>query len=554
MSSENILQAIPLGGLGEFGLNMMVYRCRQRIIVVDAGLMFPEDDLLGVDLVVPDISYLEDHRDEIAGYFITHGHEDHIGALPYVLNTCPAPVYATRFTLSLIQSKLKEHQLLDKIDLYEMAPREKVEKEPFCVEFLNITHSMPDSAALAIRTPAGTVIHTGDFKFDQTPTDGRKSDYARLSQYGEEGVLALFTDSTNSERQGLTPSEASLRKSFDRVFRETPGAVIVCCFSSSTYRIQLTIDMAVRHGRRLAVLGRSMCNNLAVAERLGLLDIPEGLMIHESACPQYPPEKLAVLVTGSQGEPRAVLPRIALGEFKHIQPQAGDAVILSSRIIPGNERLIGNMINHLAWQEVRIYTESEPGIHVSGHGYAEDLKLMMNLTRPRFVAPIHGEISQLRRTAELAEAVGIPDHHIYLLQSGDVLEFQDQKAAITGQVQVGRRYIDEDYSGEVDRAVVRERRHLSEDGFVMAVVAIGKTSRCLEGAPEVIARGYLLDEHFETARDELTEIITLEVENASEEERTDLAVLKDKIRKCLKKFLFKRHQKKPMIVSVVVEI
>ena len=554
MHTHTLLQAIPLGGLGEFGLNMMVYRCQERLLVVDAGLMFPEDDLLGVDLVVPDISYLEDHKEEIVAYFITHGHEDHIGALPYVLPSCPAPVYATRFTASLIHSRLKEHELLDRITLHEVTPRQKIDVAPFEVEFLQVTHSIPDSACLAIRTPLGTIIYTGDFKFDQTPVDGKKSDYARLTQYGEEGVLALFSDSTNSERHGFTPSETSIHASFERIFRETEGVIYISCFASNTYRMQLAVDMAERYGRRLAVLGRSMCNNLSVADRLGLLRIPSGLIISEDSCRQFPPEKLAILTTGSQGEPRAVLPRIALGEFKHLQIQPDDTVILSARIIPGNERLIGNMVNHLAWHGAKVYTDTNADIHVSGHGSAEDLKLMLNLTRPRFVAPIHGEISQLRRMAELAESVGVPDKHVFLLQSGDILEFSEDQASISGQVQVGRRYIDEDYYGEVDRAVVRERRHLSEDGFVMAVVAIGKTSRCIEGAPEVVARGYLLDEHFEMVREELIDIIVAEVEQAPPEELMDTAILKDKIRKCLKRFLFKKHQKKPMIVPVVVEI
>ncbi len=554
MNSLESIQAIPLGGLGEFGLNMLALRCREKIAVIDAGLMFPEDDLLGVDLVVPDITYLEDHKEEIVGYFITHGHEDHIGALPYVLPSCPAPVYATRFTLSLIQSRLKEHRLFDKTVLNEVLPRQVVEADPFTVEFLAVTHSIPDSACLAIRTPAGVVVCTGDFKFDHTPVDGQKTDYARLAAYGEEGVLALFSDSTNSERHGYTPPETSIHNTVERIFREARGVVYFCCFASNTYRMQLAIDCAHRFGRRLAVLGRSMCSNLAVADRLGLLRIPPDVLINEESCRLYSPDKLAILVTGSQGEPRAVLPRIALGEFKNLQIQPGDTVILSARNIPGNEKLIGSMVNHLAWHGARVYTDAEPNIHVSGHGSEEDLKLMINLTRPRFMAPIHGEISQLRRLAELAEEVGIPGSHVFLLQSGDVLELREDGASLSEPVQVGRRYIDEDYYGEVDRAVVRERRHLSEDGFVLAVVAIGKTSRCLEGAPEVVARGYLLDEHFELVREELVQIIIDELEQAPEEELMDLAILKDKIRKCLKRFLFKKHQKKPMIVPVVVEI
>jgi ribonuclease J len=554
MDRADELEAIPLGGLGEFGLNMMIYRCRKQIIVVDAGLMFPEDDLMGVDIVVPDISYLFEHRDEIMGYIVTHGHEDHIGALPFILGQCPAPVYATKLTIELIATKLKEHKLLDETELVEVSPREVLELPPFLIEFLRVPHSMADTVALAVRTPAGTVVHTGDFKFDQTPPDGEKADYARLSRYGEEGVLALFSDSTNSERPGITPSERSLRSGFDNLFHRATGKVIVSCFASSTHRVQLAMDMAHQNGRKLALVGRSMLSNVQIAHRLGYLQVPPNLLIDDEQCSDYPARQIAVLATGSQGEPRAGLARIALENHRNIRIEKNDTVILSARVIPGNDRMISNMVNHLHRHGAHVYGESHPGVHVSGHASSEELKLMINLTQPRYVIPIHGEISQLHGHARLAEEVDIPVERILIIQTGDIIAFHNGEAGISGRVEVGRRYIDEDYYGEVDHAVVRERRHLSEDGFVMAVVAINKGTGEIEGTPDIIARGYVLDQHFEAIREEVMECIVSEVESSNPEERTDPAILKDKIRKRIKRILFKSHQKKPMIIPVVVEI
>lgn len=554
MHGPDELQVIPLGGLGEFGLNMMVYRCRDQIIVVDAGLMFPEDDLMGVDIVVPDISYLIEHRDEIMGYIITHGHEDHIGGLPFILPQCPAPVYATRLTLGLIGAKLKEHKLLEETELVEIGPREVLDLPPYQIEFIRVSHSMADTVSLAIRSPAGTVLHTGDFKFDQTPPDGEKPDFARLARHGEEGVLALFSDSTNSDRPGITPSELILRPSFDNFFHQARGKVFVSCFASSTHRVQLTIDMAHRNGRKLVLLGRSMVGNAQIGQRLGFLRVPPDVLIDEEECAAYPPDQIAVLATGSQGEPRAGLARLALGNHRHLKVEKGDTVIISARVIPGNERMIANMVNHLCHHGATVYTDSYPGVHVSGHASSEELKMMINLTRPKHMVPIHGEISQLHAHADLAHDVGVPQENILVAQTGDIISFCEGQAEIAGRVSVGRRYIDEDYYGEVDQVVVRERRHLSEDGFVMAVVAINKGTGEMEGAPEIITRGYVLDEHFEMIRDEALESITQEVESSNFQERTDPAILKDKIRKRLKKLLFKRHQKKPMIVPVIVEI
>lgn len=548
------LQAIPLGGLGEFGLNMMVYRTQEKIVVVDSGLMFPEDDLMGVDLVVPDVSYLLEHRDEIVAYLITHGHEDHIGALPFILGHCPAPVYGTRLALGLIESKLREHKLLEQTTMIAVEPRQVVELPPFRVEFIQVSHSMADTVSIALETPAGTILHTGDFKFDQTPPDGAKPDFARFARFGEKGVLALFSDSTNSERPGITPSELTLRQSFDGLFHQATGKIILACFASSTHRIQLAIDMAQRSRRKLILLGRSMLSNIKIGQDLGFLQIPPDLVIEPHQCADYPPDEVVILATGSQGEPRAGLPRLALGSHKHLGVERGDTIIISARVIPGNEKMIANMINHLRHHGATVHTEATPGVHVSGHASSEELKMMMNLTCPKYMIPIHGEISQLHCHAGLARQVGIAPERVLVAQTGDTIQFEGGEAEIAERVPVGRRYIDQDYYGEVDQLVVRERRHLSEDGFVMAVVAINKGSGEMEGVPEVITRGYVLDQHFEMIREEALECITREVESSNFEERTDPAILKDKLRKRLKKLLFKRHQKKPMIVPVIVEI
>jgi ribonuclease J len=549
------LQIVPLGGLGEFGMNCMALRWADDIIVIDAGLMFPEAELLGVDIVVPDISFLTENRPKVRGIFLTHGHEDHIGALPWVLSELNVPVWGTEFTLAYVEDKLDEHGLLDDADLREIRPGERVKIGPFTVHPIQVTHSLVDCVALAVHTPLGVVIHTGDFKVDPTPTDNRLFDLHGFAEYGKEGVLALLQDSTNVERKGYTPSERAVRRKFDEVFARTERRLFISCFSSSIHRIKLAVDLAFEHGRKIAFIGRSMNNSAEIAEDLGYVEIPEGLLIHPGDMKNHPPNKVCVLISGTQGEPMSALSRAAVDNHKHAKIEKGDTVVLSSRIIPGNEKAIYRMIDHLFRREAHVIYEdgSSPPIHVSGHASQEELKLLINLVKPRYFIPVHGEYRQLKLHAEMAGSMHGSVGKVMLIESGDVLEIDELGARKAGRVNVGRVCIDSGSRTDViEDLIVKDRRHISEDGIVLPIIAINKLTGVVETAPEIVTRGFNPGE--DGLMDGAKQIVMQTLEVSSDEEKADYGVIKEKIRADLKRYISKQTQKRPLIMPVILEI
>ncbi|MGO9229307.1 MAG: ribonuclease J [Bryobacteraceae bacterium] len=549
------LQVVPLGGLGEFGMNCMAVRWGDDIIVIDAGLMFPEAELLGVDIVVPDISYLTENRQRIRGIILTHGHEDHIGALPWMLSELNVPVWGTEFTLAYVEDKLDEHGLLDDADLREMRPNERFKVGAFTIHPIQVTHSLVDCVALAIHTPLGVVIHTGDFKVDPTPTDNRLFDLHSFAEYGKNGVLELFQDSTNVERKGYTPSERAVRRKFDEVFTRTQRRLFISCFSSSIHRIKLAVELAREHGRKVAFIGRSMNNSAEIAEDLGYIEIPEGLVISPGEMKNIPPEKVCVLISGTQGEPMSALSRAAVDNHKHARIEKGDTVVLSSRIIPGNEKTIYRMIDHLFRREAHVIYEdgTSPPVHVSGHASQEELKLIINLVKPRYFIPIHGEYRQLKLHAEMAAAMHSSVGKVMLIESGDLLEFDELGARKAGRAKVGRVCIDSgNRTDVVEDLIIKDRLHLSEDGIVLPIIAINKLSGEAESAPEIVTRGFnpgddgLLDGAKRIVEDTLAQ--------SSDEEKGDYGVIKEKIRADLKRYISKQTQKRPLIMPVILEI
>jgi ribonuclease J len=549
------LHIVPLGGLGEFGMNCMAVRWGDDIIVIDAGLMFPEAELLGVDIVVPDISYLIENRQRVRAIILTHGHEDHIGALPWILSELNVPVWGTEFTLALLEDKLEEHGLLENADLREIRPGERFKAGPFTIHPIHVTHSLVDCVALAIHTPLGVLIHTGDFKVDPTPTDNKMFDLHAFAEYGKEGVLALFQDSTNVERKGYTPSERAVRRKFDEVFAHTQRRLFISCFSSSIHRIKLAVELAWQHGRKVAFVGRSMTNTSEIAEDLGYIEIPEGLLIHPGEMKNYPPEKVCVMISGTQGEPMSALSRAAVDNHKHAKIEKGDTVVLSSRIIPGNEKAIYRMIDHLFRRQAHVIYEdgSFPPIHVSGHASQEELKLIINLVKPKYFIPIHGEYRQLKLHAEMAGAMHSSVGNVMLIESGDILEFDDLGARKAGRVNVGRVCIDSGSRTDVvEDLIIKDRRHLSEDGIVLPIIAINKLSGRVESAPEIVTRGFAPGE--DGFVDGARQLVMQTLEQSSEEEKADYGVIKEKIRADLKRYISKQTQKRPLIMPVILEI
>jgi ribonuclease J len=549
------LHIVPLGGLGEFGMNCMAIRWGDDIIVIDAGLMFPEAELLGVDIVVPDISYLIENRQRVRGIVLTHGHEDHIGALPWVLSELNVPVWGTEFTLAYVEDKLEEHGLLDDADLREIRPNESFKIGPFTVHPIQVTHSLVDCVALAVHTPLGVIVHTGDFKVDPTPTDNRLFDLHAFAEYGKTGVLALFQDSTNVERKGYTPSERAVRRKFDEVFAHTRRRLFISCFSSSIHRIKLAVEMAWQHGRKVAFAGRSMNSSAEIAEDLGYIEIPEGLLIHPGEIKNFAPEKVCVMISGTQGEPMSALSRAAVDNHKHAKIEKGDTVMLSSRIIPGNEKAIYRMIDHLFRREAHVIYDdgSSPPVHVSGHASQEELKLIINLVKPKYFIPIHGEYRQLKLHAEMAGAMHGSVGNVILIESGDILEFDEMGARKAGRVNVGRVCIDSGSRTDVvEDLVIKDRRHLSEDGIVLPIIAINKLTGRVETSPEIVTRGFSPGEDgfVEGAR----EIVMQTLELSSSEEKTDYGLIKEKIRADLKRYVSKQTQKRPLIMPVILEI
>jgi ribonuclease J len=549
------LQIVPLGGLGEFGMNCMAVRWGEDILVIDAGLMFPEAELLGVDIVVPDISYLIENRQRVRAIILTHGHEDHIGALPWILSELNVPVWGTEFTLAYVEDKLDEHGLLDDADLRELRANESIKVGPFTIHPIQVTHSLVDCVALAIHCPLGVIIHTGDFKVDPTPTDNKLFDLHTFAEYGKAGVLALFQDSTNVERKGYTPSERAVRRKFDEVFAHTKRRLFISCFSSSIHRINLAVELAHQHGRKVAFIGRSMVNSAEIAEDLGYIEVPDGLVINPGEMKNFPPEKVCVLISGTQGEPMSALSRAAVDNHKHAKIEKGDTVVLSSRIIPGNEKTIYRMIDHLFRREAHVIYEdgTSPPVHVSGHGSQEELKLIINLVKPRYFIPIHGEYRQLKLHAEMAAAMRSSVGKVMLIESGDILEFDELGARKTGKVNVGRVCIDSGSRTDVvEDLIIKDRRHISEDGIVLPIIAINKLSGEVSAPPEIVTRGFNIGE--DGFLDGARRMVEDTLAHSSEEEKADYGVIKEKIRADLKRYINKQSQKRPLIMPVILEI
>ncbi len=549
---------MPLGGLGEFGMNMTAIRYGESMIVVDCGMMFPEAELLGVDLVMPDLTFLKENQKQLLAVVLTHGHEDHIGAVPYFLSEIDVPVYGTGFTLALVERRLEEYELEEEPRFIHVKPKQIVEIGPFKIEFIHVTHSIVSSVALAITTPLGVIIHTGDFKVDPTPTDNELFDLHTLAEYGKRGVLLLLSDSTNSDRPGYTESERAVRPRMEEIFTRSERRVVVSCFSSSIHRIQLVLDLAQEFGRRVAVVGRSMVAVTEIAHSLGLLDIPDGILLRPQDAMELPPDKVAILISGTQGEPMSALARVAVDNHKHVSVEKGDTVVLSSRIIPGNEKAIFRMIDHMSRRGADVlYGTMNPPVHVSGHASVEEMKLVLNLVRPRFFMPIHGEFRQLSKHARLADHLRFAGlEETFVMESGEILEIDHYGARKAGRVPVGRVCID---SGSVDdvvqEVVIRDRRHLSEDGIVLPIIAINRHTGRIENLPEIVSRGFAVgaedgSEFIQNAR----QVVAKTLEGSNQEEKTDWGVMKEKIRADLKRFIVKETARRPLIMPVILEV
>jgi ribonuclease J len=552
--STQSLLAIPLGGLGEFGMNMMVLRLGDDILVIDSGMMFPESELLGVDLVIPDTTYLKQNRQHVRAIVLTHGHEDHIGALPYILRELNVPVYGTRFTLALVKKRLEEAGLLASTTLREVIPGRLVEIGPYEIEFINVTHSTIDCVALAVRTPVGVIIHTGDFKIDQTPVDGAPFDLHTFARYGSEGVLALFSDSTNVERPGFTPSERAIVPRIEELCRSAPRRVILSCFASSIHRIQQVIDVAGRVGRKVAFVGRSMVDNVEIAHSMNYLRIPDGMVVRPQDIRNFDPKRIVILASGSQAEPMSSLSRIAVDNHRFVTVDENDSVILSARIIPGNEKAIFRMLDHMFRRRALVYYDNSAGtIHVSGHASQEEQKLVLQLVKPKYFIPVHGEYRHLFRHAALAHQLGRVSGEILLLENGKCIEFTADGVRRRDPVTAGRVCVDSGSLEEIEDVVIRDRKHLSEDGVVVPIIAIDKHTGKMESQPEIVTRGMFSDNGQELIAG-AREVIMKTVEQSNAEEKSDWGVIKEKIRVDLKRYINKQTSKRPLILPVILEI
>ncbi len=548
------MSIIPLGGLGEIGLNMMLFEYGDDIIAVDAGLMFPEDEMLGVDIVIPDFTYLKEKKDKLRGIIITHGHEDHIGALPYILRDINTPIYATPLTIGLIRGKLKEHKLDESTELISVKPRQIIDLGCFKVEFIRVTHSIVDGVGLGITTPVGRIVHTGDFKLDQTPVDGELLDFHKFSEYGDKGTLALLSDSTNSEREGYTLSEREVGKAIENVFKTAKRRIIVATFASNIHRIQQVIDAAVKFDRKVVLNGKSMINNAQVALDLGYLKLPPKTWIKLDEMKNISDENIVIITTGSQGEPMSSLARMAVNEHKDIQIEEGDTVVLSSRVIPGNEKAISRIINHLFRRGADVIYEDVSDIHVSGHASQEEQKLMMCLVRPKYFVPIHGEYRHLIYHARLAEMLGISKDNIFILEDGDVLELNGDAAVKKEKVQAGRVFVDGKVIGDVGNIVLRDRMRLGSDGIIIVFIGIEKMTGKVVTGPDIVTRGFVLEEESQELIEEMKQIVAALLGQLEQELMADWVLVKTKVRNTLKKFLFKKMDRKPMIIPIIIEL
>jgi len=553
-AAQNPLRIIPLGGLGEIGLNMMVMEYADSIIIIDCGLMFPEDYMLGIDIVIPDITYLRKNKEKVKAFIITHGHEDHTGALPFVLREIKAPVYGTPLTIGLIKEKLEEFKLDRETEFKTVKPRDKVSVGPFEIEFIRVSHSIADGAGLAIKTPVGVVIHTGDFKLDQTPVDGEILDYARFSEYGENGVLLLLSDSTNVEKEGYTVSEKEVGVTFEEIFRKSSGRIIVAAFSSNIHRIQQVLDVAENFGRKVTLNGRSMIANVRIAQELGYLKVSDGLIVDLKELDNLPPQRAVLLTTGSQGEPMSALTRMAMDDHKQIRVRRGDTVILSSKFIPGHEKAISNMMNHLYRRGAEVIYEKVSEIHVSGHASQEELKLMLNMVKPRHFIPVHGEYRHLVKHSQLAEKVGVKKENIVLAEDGDVIEVTEKSISVRERVESGKVFVDGKGVGDVRDMVLKDRKHLSQDGLVIAILALNeKTGEIIYG-PDIITRGVVFEEESAELLENARNIVIEVLGNINVEAKTDWLEVKEELRRALRRYFNKTLERRPVILPLIVEI
>jgi len=554
-STGPTLKVIPLGGLGEIGLNMMVLEYEDTIVVVDSGLMFPEEEMLGIDIVIPDFSYIRKRKDKVAGLVVTHGHEDHIGAIPFLIRELPIPVYGTALTLALIREKLREHNLLDRAELIRVVPRQVTRIGPFSFEFIRVCHSIPDGVGLAVRTPVGILVHSGDFKIDNTPVDGKRFDIARLGAYGEEGVLALFSDSTNVERAGYTVSEKEVGATLREVFQEKQGRVIVAVFASNLHRIQQLIYIAREFDRKVLLNGKSMVANVRIARELGYLDFTRDDEITIADLQHMHDSQVLMLTTGTQGEPMSALSRMAFNDHKKLKIREGDTIILSSRFIPGNERTIQNIINHLCRNGADVIHEQIREIHVSGHAYQEELKILINMVQPRYFIPIHGEYRHLMKHRQLAISLGMPAENCLLMENGRVICFSRDTVCTDERAEVGRVFVDGKGVGDVEGLVLRDRRHLSEDGLVIASLVINKQTNEILSGPDIFSRGFIHEEAKPEILNEAKSIIFESLDRQMEEDRQlDCTWLQEEIRRELKRFFTRTLDRRPVIYPIVVEI
>ena len=548
------LKIIPLGGLHEIGKNITVFEYENDIIVVDCGLAFPEDEMLGVDLVIPDITYLEKNKEKIRGMFITHGHEDHIGAIPYFLKKINVPIYATRLTCGLIRNKLEEHKLLKSTKLIEVNQGETVKAGKFSIEFIRSSHSIPDSVALAIKSPVGTILHTGDFKIDYTPIDGKIMDLGRIAELGNEGVLALMSDSTNSERKGFTMSEKTVGNVFERLFEGCRKRIVVATFASNVHRVQQIVNCAVRYNRKIAVCGRSMINMINTARELDYIKVPDNVFIDIDMIKNYTDDQLVIITTGSQGETMSALTRMAAGEHRKVQITPNDLIIISANPIPGNEKLVSKVIDDLMQIGAEVVYSSLADVHVSGHACQEEQRLMLALVKPKYFLPVHGEYRQLKAHAETAEEMGIDKDNIFMLTNGRVLEMNPNEAKFTTSVQSGRILVDGLGVGDVGNIVLRDRQHLSQDGLIIIVMTMDSSTGEIIAGPDVISRGFVYVRESENLMENVKAVIRNEIEKCERNHITDWSTIKSTLRDNLKDYILQKTKRNPMILPIIMEV
>ena len=549
-----MLKFIPLGGLGEIGLNMMVFEYGDHIVVVDAGLMFPEDFMPGVDLVIPDFQFLRENREKLRALILTHGHEDHIGAVPFLLREFPLPIYGTSFTLELLREKLTEHGLITGADLNKISAGQAIEIRDFRIEFIRVNHSIVDGVGLAIQTPEGTIVHSGDFRIDPTPVDGQVTDLVRFAHYGEKGVLALLSDSTNAEKEGFTLSEQDVTKTLEEFFQTSKGRLIIAVFASNITRIQQVINLALKYGRKILFSGKSMLTNVRIAKTEGFLDVPEGEEIGVKQIDQFPDNQIVIVTTGSQGEPMSALARMVQGAHRNIKIRPGDTVILSSRFIPGNERAITSVINTLYKQGAEVVYEKVSEIHTSGHARREELKMLLGLVNPKYFIPIHGEVRHLVRHMQLAEDMGYSSERVLLATNGSVVCFENGIGSINGTVPTGRILVDGKGVGDIEDSVLKDRRKLSEDGVVIVLLAMHRGSGDIVYGPDIISRGFVFEEESRYILEDAKEVIMEVLDQQREELYKDQPVVTAEIERRLRKFFYSVIERRPMILPLLVYV